>query len=162
MDYTRLLCAIGLGLSTAVLTANQAAPTGPLPAEVRTLVRDGNFGVVTSLRGLPLGIRDALPALFGTATLAIAEPGADYQRTDVIVAPGLPIRRMVAAGCTRNDCLLYYERGGFAHTWHVVLFHWTPDATRFVWGGAAPGGLETIEQVRKAILSGAVKPGQRF
>jgi hypothetical protein len=66
---------------------------------------------------------------------------------------------MVAAGCTTNDCLVYYERGGFAHTWHVALFHWTPAATRFEWGGSAPGGLRTIEEVRKAILSGEVKSG---
>jgi hypothetical protein len=63
---------------------------------------------------------------------------------------------MVAAGCTRNDCLVYYERGGLNHTWHVALFHWTPAATRFEWGGIAPAGLRTIDDVRKAILSGAI------
>jgi len=63
----------------------------------------------------------------------------------------------VAAGCTMEYCLVHYERGGSAHTWHVALFHWTPEATRLEWGGAAPGGLKTIDDVRKAILSGAIK-----
>jgi hypothetical protein len=39
----------------------------------------------------------------------------------------------------------------------VALFHWTPAATRFEWGGTAPGGLATIDEVRNAILSGAIK-----
>ena len=46
---------------------------------------------------------------------------------------------------------------GIAHTWRVALFHWAADATRFEWGGTAPGGLATIEDVRSAILSGAIK-----
>ena len=119
-------------------------------------MRDGRFAIVTSVRGLPLGVRDAMQALWGSRTLDIAEPGADFQRTDVLVNPPLPIRRMVAAGCTRNRCIVYYERGGFAHTWHVMMFHWTPDATRFEFGGSAPGGLKTIDDVRTAILSGAI------
>jgi len=37
------------------------------------------------------------------------------------------------------------------------LFHWTPAATRFEFGGTAPGGLATIDDVRNAVLSGAIK-----
>jgi hypothetical protein len=39
----------------------------------------------------------------------------------------------------------------------VALFHWTPDVTRFEWGGNARGGLATIDDVRNAVLAGAVK-----
>ena len=61
------------------------------------------------------------------------------------------------AGCSTDHCLVYYERGGGVHTWHVALFHWTPEATRFEWGGIAPRGLASIDDVRNAILSGAIK-----
>jgi hypothetical protein len=151
------LCAIGVILWSAVATGNQAAPPAALSAALQDQVKNGRFGIVTSVRGLPLGVRDQLQTLFGSRTLDIAEPGAEYQATDVIVKPELPIRRMVAAGCTIEYCLLYYERGGIAHTWHVMLFHWTPAATRFEWGGTAPGGLKTIDEVRKVILSGGIK-----
>jgi len=101
--------------------------------------------------------------LFGSQTLDIAEPGAEFQVTDVVVNPKLPIRRLIAAGCaTDHHCLVYYERGGIDHTWHVALFQWTPAATRFEWGGTAPGGLATIDDVRNAILSGAIKGQARF
>jgi hypothetical protein len=82
--------------------------------------------------------------------------------TDVAVNPKQPIRRLVAAGCSTDHCLVYYERGGIEHTWHVALFHWRPAATRFEWGGTAPGGLATIDDVRSAILSGGIKGQARF
>jgi hypothetical protein len=128
-------------------------------------MKNGRFQIVTSIRGLPLGVRNELQELFGsqnTLDIDIAEPGAEFQVTDVIVNPQLPIRRLVAAGCTIEYCLVYYERGGIAHTWQVALFHWTPAATRFEWGGAAPGGLATIDEVRNAVLSGAIKGPARF
>jgi hypothetical protein len=157
----RLLCALGVMLVSAVPSASQTAPASALTPELRTHLRDGTFGVVTSIRGLPLGVREALQEIFGSLTLDIAEPGAEFQRTDVVVKPSLPTRRMVAAACsTDHYCLVYYERGGLAHTWHVVLYRWRPSETRFEWGGSAPANLRSIDEVRKAILSGAVKAGQ--
>jgi hypothetical protein len=128
-----------------------------LSEALRAHVKDERFGIVTSIRGLPLGVRDALQTLFRSQTLDIAEPGAEFQRTDVSGDPKLPIRRLVVAGCSTDHCLVYYERGGTAHTWQVALFHWRPAATRFEWGGTAPAGLGSIDEVRKAVLSGAIK-----
>src|SRR4030095_7048382 len=109
-----------------VVVAGRAAPLVTLSAALRDHVKDDRFGIVTSIRGLPLGVRDELQTLFGSQTLDIADPGGAFQVTDAIVDPQLPTRRLVAAGCTIEYCLVYYERGGRAHTWHVALFHWTP------------------------------------
>jgi hypothetical protein len=140
-----------------VVAGSQAAPSGPLSGALRTHIADDRFQIVTSIRGLPLGVRNELQTLFGTQSLDIAEPGAEFQATDVRGNPNLPIRRLVAAACSPDHCLVYYERGGIAHTWQVALFHWTPAVTRFEWGGIAPGGLATHDDVRKAVLSGAIK-----
>jgi hypothetical protein len=51
---------------------------------------------------------------------------------------------------------VYYERGGIAHSWRVALFRWTPQATRFEWGGTAPNSLATIDNVRTAVLAGTI------
>ena len=136
---------------------SQATDADVLSGALRAHVQGERFGIVTSIRGLPLGVRDGLQTLFGSPKLDIAEPGAEFQVTDVVVNPKLPIRRLVAAGCSTDHCLVYYERGGIAHTFHVALLHWTPAATRFEWGGTAPGGLTTIDEVRNAVLSGAIK-----
>lgn len=139
------LCAIGLSLWSPVMAAQ--VPASPaLSSPLRAHLKEGRFGIVTSIRGLPLGVRDALQALFGTPTLDIAEPDAPLQA-----------RRLVAAGCSVEHCVVYYERGGAAPAARVAVFHWTPAATRFEFGGVAPGGLTSIDEVRAAIVSGAVK-----
>jgi hypothetical protein len=156
--HRTLLCVVAVALWASMAAAGQQQPaSGPLSAALRAHVQNGKFQMVTSVRGLPLGVRERMTTMFGGA-LDIAEPGAAFQTTDLLASPRLPIRRMVAAACS-NDfyCLVYYERGGIAHTWHVALFHWSPDETRFEWGGTAPGSFTTIDEVRKAILSGAIK-----
>ncbi len=157
MDRTRLLCAIALSVWPVVAGTSQTAAPTPLSATLRNHLKDERFQVVTSIRGLPLGVRDGLQTLFGGGALDIAEAGAEFQAPGVSVNPKLPIRRLVAAGCSSDHCLVYYERGGNAHTWLVALFHWTPAATRFEWGGEARRGPATIDDVRNAVLSGAVK-----
>ena len=154
------LCAIGVNLWWAVAAASQAPNAGALSGALRAHVQDEQFQVVTSIRGLPLGVRDQLQRLFGSRTLdtAIAEPGAEFQKTDVVVNRRLPARRLVAAGCSNDHhCLVYYEHGGSELTWRIALFHWTPTETKFEGGGAAPGGLATVDDVRRAILDGWVE-----
>ncbi len=161
MRHSPLVCAIAVSLCVASVAGRQAAPPVALSEGLRAHVKNDRFDAVTSVRGLPLGVRDGLQTLFGTPTLAIAAPGAEFQATDVVIDPTLPIRRLVAAGCSTDHCLVYYERGGIVHTWQVAVFHWTPAATRFEWGGGAPGRLKTIDDVRNAILSGVItSPGR--
>ena len=152
---TGLVGAIVVSFWSAVV-AGQWVPSGPLSAELRAHIKDQRFGIVTSIRGLPLGVRGSLQTLFGSQTLDIAELGERFQEGERSVS-SLPTRRLVAAGCTYDYCIVYYERGGTKPTWHVAVFHWTPAATKFEWGGAAPAGLKTLDDVRAALLSGAVK-----
>jgi len=149
-----------VSLGAAMAAGSQATDVTALSGPLRTHLRAESFQMVTSIRGLPLGVRDGLQASFGSQTLDIAEPGAEFRMTDVVVNPSLPTRRLVFAGCSIDHCIVYFERDGIAHTWHVALFHWTPAATRFEWSGTAPGGLATIDDVQKAILSGAIKGRQ--
>jgi hypothetical protein len=153
-----VLAAIAVSVLAAVAMAGQTATSAALPRSLRDHLKDERFDVVTSVRGLPLGVRDGLQTLFGTQSLDIADPGAEFKATGVIGNRKLPIRRLVAAGCSNDHhCLVYYERGGSDHTWLVALFHWTPAATRFEWGGNARGGMATIDEVRNAMVSGTVK-----
>lgn len=152
-----LICAGAVGLWLAAVASSQPLAPAALSSALQAHVKGGRFGIVTSIRGLPLGVRDGLQTLFGGASLDIAEPGAPWQSGDVAATPPLPLRRLIAAGCTAEYCLVHYERGGYARSWHVALFHWTPEATRFEWGGIAPNGLKTLDEVRYAVLSGAIK-----
>jgi hypothetical protein len=145
----------------AVAAGSQAPAPFALPGALHAHVKGDRFDIVSTMRGLPLGVRNELQKLFGSQVfdiaVDIADPGAPFQDAGVIVNPKLPMRRLVAAACSTDHCLVHYERGGIAHTWLVALFHWTPAATRFEWGGIAPRSLASIDDVRKAVLSGAIK-----
>ena len=66
MRGTRLLCAIGVSLWSAVVTGSQAAAPEVLSPGLRAHVKDERFGIVTSIRGLPLGVRNGLQTLWGS------------------------------------------------------------------------------------------------
>ena len=146
-----------MSLWSVAVAAGQGAPPATLSSDARAQLQSRRFDPVTSLRGFPLGVRDALTALFGGGNLDIAEPGAPFRQTGAAGTPGLPPRRMINGTCSNEWCLLYYERGGTPTTRNVLLFHWTPAATKLEFGGAAPAGLATGDDVRKAVLSGAIK-----
>jgi hypothetical protein len=152
-----LLCAICLTVGTAVAGASQASAPPVLSGTLRDHVKNERFQVVTAIRGLPLGVREELQTLFGGQTLDIADAGAEFQGSGRVVNLKLALRRLVAAGCSYDHCLVHYERGGRPHTWLVAIFHWTPSATRLEWAGEARGRLATIDDVRNAVLTGAVK-----
>ncbi len=107
MRRISLLCAIGVSFWSAMAAGSQGTDAGALSGALRAHLRDEQFQIVTSIRGLPLGVRDGLQTLFGSASLDIADPGAEFQATDVVVDPKLPIRRLVAAGCSADHhCLI--------------------------------------------------------
>jgi len=158
MRRTQILCMLGALLSSVMIAASQGTPSVTLPAGLREHFQNERFDTVTSIRGLPLGIRDRLETLFRGGGLDIANPGADFQGTASAGSSKLPTRRLVTAGCSPDfHCLIYYERAGANPTWRAALFHWTPDQTRLEVGGTAPGGLRTIDDVRRTILSGGIK-----
>ena len=122
-------------------------------AALREHLSAERFQVVTSIRGLPLGIRDELQKRFG-GSLDIADPDVKIESGSQTAATTMT-RRLVAAGCSRDHhCLVHYELVGRTPGWRVALFHWTPEATRFEWGGVAPRSLKTVDEVRSAILDG--------
>lgn len=160
----RIIPGIALVIAGALAAPAWAqAPVSPtVSAAVQAHVRNERFQAVTAVRGLPLGVREELQRMFGSSAAAMADPGAPFQATDNITDPSLPSRRMNVAGCSQDHCLVYYERGGIAHVWHAVLFHWTPDRTRVDAGGTAPAGLRTVDELRNAVLSGALKGSGRY
>ena len=149
--------AIVLSMWSAVAAAGQTSAPPALSRALLSHVKAERLDIVTSIRGLPLGVRDELQTLFGSSSLDIAEPGAEFQGTNAVANPDAPARRLIAAGCSVDHCLIYYERAGRPNAWVAALFHWTPAATRLEWGGNARGGMVTIDDVKKAVLSGAFK-----
>ena len=157
MTRSVLLGALAVISGAVVFAVRQAGTAAPLSNELRAHVKGEQFGAVTAMRGLPLGVREALQGLFGSATLDIADPGAPFQGSAPVPDPALPTRRLAIAGCSVDHCLVYYERAGNPATWHAALFHWTPAETRLEAGGVAARGFTSVNDIRNAVLSGALK-----
>jgi hypothetical protein len=155
------VAAVGVALASAVVFVSQSASSATLSPALRSHLQTERFQVVTSVRGLPLGVRERMQQLFGSATLDIADSGAEFQRNGEPDSTPLPRRRLVAAGCANDShCLVYYERGGATITRRLMLFAWTPDETTFEWGAMAPDSFATVEEVRQAMAAGTIQGGK--
>lgn len=149
----------GLALSTLAFPAAWAASDSIVAEEQ---VRNVELKPVPSVTELPATAQADLARLFGQAKLDMADPGAEWQVTDVIMKPNLPGRRLIAAGCSNQHCLIYYERGGIAHVWAVVLLKLDGPGKGLVKGWSAPSGLGQVEEVRQAVAAGKLRVQTRF
>ena len=151
-----LVCAVFVSSCLLWACSRQSTGSVRLPGQLEAHIKRERFQIVSSVRGLPVGVRDGMRTLWGSKALAIAEPGTGSSGPDGRERD-LPSRRLVAAGCSKDHCLVYYELAAAAWTHRVVLFRWTPSATQMEWGGTAPAGLTTIDDVLMAVFSGDVQ-----
>ena len=113
------------------------------------------FQIAAATSAIPASVRTALPLIFGEK-LSMAEPGAPWQSTDVIVQPSLPIRRLQSIALSKGFCIVFYEQGGFVHTHRVAIFRLADKQATVAWTGEfAPGAA-----VDPASLLQAVETGQ--
>ncbi len=90
-----------------------------LPAAARNALFDvSRFHEVHSTGDLP----SALLALCdGGGDGKLAEPGQNWNATDVIADPTLPGKRLIWAAIGGEYYVVHYERGGIAHTYHILI-----------------------------------------
>ena len=113
---------------------------------------DGDFKPVRSVEGVPLRVKAAFAALTRESGFEMADPGQDFQVTDVIVEGKLPRRRMILAGISDTTCFLHYERGGRGHAYYLVVFTTNSSGAMLIWSGSLPEPAATITQLRFLIL----------
>ena len=134
----------------------QAVPS-TLPASARAHLKSETLAPIAHVGDLPPAVQKALTAFFGSERLDMAEPGADFQSTDVIMTPNLPVRRLIAAGCARDLCLVHYERGGVAHSYQVVLLSLSKEKAQPQWGGLTSGPVPSLAELKSLVVEGRVR-----
>jgi hypothetical protein len=108
-----------------------------LPGEGRKALQDASrFHEVHSTSDLP----PAIIALCAGGDGKIADPGQKWNATDAITDPTLPGKRLIWAAAGSDYYVVHYERGGIAHTFHVLVARLTKNDTnpKVVW--SASGG----------------------
>lgn len=51
----------------------------------------------------------------------LAEPGQNWNATDAITDPTLPGKRLIWSAVGGEYYVVHYERGGIAHTYHILV-----------------------------------------
>jgi hypothetical protein len=122
-----------------------------LPAEDRRALQDSSrFHEVHSTGDLPAATV-ALCADDGR----LAEPGQKWNATDAITDPTLPGKRLVWATVGSECYVVHYERGGIAHTFHVLVATLTKNSTKpkVIWRGVG-GPLKDYAAFLIALRNG--------
>ena len=122
-----------------------------LPAEARRALQDSSrFHEVHSTGDLPAAIV-ALCADDGR----LAEPGQKWNATDAITDPTLPGKRLIWAAVDGEYYVVHYERGGIAHTFHVLVATLTKNNTKpkVIWRGVG-GPLKDYAAFLIALRNG--------
>jgi len=143
---------IGLCLLFAVAIQSLCyADITKLPAEDRKVLQDSSrFHEVHSTNDLPPTVI-ALCAEDGR----LAEPGQNWNASDVVTDPNLPGKRLIWAAAGGEYYVVHYERGGIAHTFHILVAKLTKNDTKpnAVWR-AVGGPLKDYAAFVDALRSG--------
>jgi hypothetical protein len=90
-----------------------------LPAEDRRVLQDSpRFHEVHSTSDLPAAI---LAICDGDGDGKLAEPGQNWNATDAITDPTLPGKRLIWTAIGGEYYVVHYERGGIAHSYHILV-----------------------------------------
>jgi hypothetical protein len=105
-------------LLVSALYGGLASDAAKLTPEDRQALREATqFQTIDKTANLPRGVLQLC-----TESGAMAEPGQNWQVTDVI-SPGPPLAgsRLIWAARSERYCVVHYERGGIAHLFCVLV-----------------------------------------
>jgi hypothetical protein len=141
-----------IALYVLFAVANQSwccADVTKLPAEDRKSLQDSSrFHEVHSTTNLP-------PVIVALCGSKLADPGEKWNATDVIMEPNLPGKRLIRAAAGGDYYVVHYERGGIAHTFHILIAKLTKnDAKPKVVWQAVGGQFKDYAAFLDALRSG--------
>jgi len=141
----RIVIALVSTWSSFVFASGQS-----LPAAQKLHLLDGPCVSSHAVAALPEAVKRAFASAMPAAKFAMADPGEEYQGTDVIDTPGLPTRRLIFAAHCGDRWIIHYEHGGLGHNYDVLIVGGRP-SPRFLWGGTLGAGVKDLDDLRHSI-----------
>jgi hypothetical protein len=145
----------GETVAPAIATKPEPRYQAGLSQEQRTHILDGDFSITKNTADLPERSKSAFAVVTREAKFDMADPGHKFQVTDVIVEKGLPWRRLIFAGSSKDRWFIYYEHGGYAHSYHLAIF--STSNQEFLWCGVGAPGIADLQQLRSELTKGEFK-----
>ena len=130
-----------------------SADVTKLPLEDRKALLDtARFHEVHATSDLPSAI---LALCDGGGDDKLAEAGQKWNATDVISDPTLPGKRFIWGAIGGEYFVVHYERGGIAHTFHILVAKLTNDGAKpkLLWR-AVGGPFKNYAAFLDALRSG--------
>jgi hypothetical protein len=122
-----------------------------LPADDQKVLRDvSRFHEIHAVTNLP----PTVFALCADGSGRLAEPEQKWEVTDVITDDTLPRKRLIWAVTDGDYYVVHYERGGYAHSFHVLVAKLKVGDRKpsFVWHGVG-GQLKDSRAFLEAVAS---------
>jgi len=129
-----------------------SADVTKLSTEDRRALQDSSrFREVHSTSDLPA----AVVALCTNGAGKLADPGEKWNATDAITDPTLPAKRLIWAALGGEYYVVHFERGGIAHTYHILVARLTDgDSQPKVLWRAIGGPLKDYAAFADALRAG--------
>jgi hypothetical protein len=119
-----------------------------LPSDVRTLLEEpNNFSSIKTAKLLPKSVI----SLFVSDFDGLAEPGEDWQVTDLIIDAKLPFKRLIWAAKKNDIYVVHYEEGGMGYSCHILVAKLENGRAKIIWHGVGVW-LENFGLLGNALL----------
>jgi len=122
-----------------------------LPVDDQKVLRDvSRFREIHGATNLPPAVFALCADFHGRLT----EPGQKWEVADVIIDDKLPTKRLIWAVTDGDYYVVHYERGGYAHSFHVLVAKLGVGESKpsLVWRGAG-GELKDFRAFLDAVVS---------
>lgn len=134
-----------------------------LPEEVRAALKEASsYQIHASVSAIPVSVQLSFAKGRGAESFTMAEPGAEWQVTDVVRKPGLPRRRLEKVALSQSFCILFYELGGRGHSHHVAVFRLSPGSATLVWRAVLDRAIGDPAALLMAIDEGKVEDNPKY
>jgi hypothetical protein len=141
-----------------ILHAHSSPARAQLSNDGRRRILSEKYTILTRVSQIPEAVRRSFRAMTKTEGVLFAEPGEEFQVTDVIMNKDLPARRLIFAGEASGFCFIHYERGGIAHSYHLVVFRISKGEATFDSAARCDGAFKDLIEMRRAIEANRLHP----
>jgi hypothetical protein len=153
------------GASSFFLFRSKPLPLPPAPSvefsshalsqmEKQQFLED-DFQIIKDVCALPHAVLQSFTEQGGTRLL-MANPGEDYNATDVVLDSSLPWMRLVFAGVYRDRCFVYYEEGGIVVSHNLALYKLRPEGGVEKVSRASCGRAANLAELRSLVAQGVI------
>jgi hypothetical protein len=133
----------------------EVSPVG-LSDSARQHYLEGDFKIVTDIRGLPGAVVQAFTER-GGSRLLIANPGERFEAGDDILDASLPRKRLIFAGVVDGRCFVHFAQGGWGLGYIVEFFGQTPtESMKPLWRGYCKAPAKNIQELRHCVANPAI------